>query len=63
MQKKVDHLQVRLQRNDVGKGFEAALNNVDKKVQEILLTGEKKLKPPGKDARSKEISEYKRERR
>ena len=56
VRKKVDHLRVRLQRSDVGNGFENALNNVDEKVQEILLTGEKNSSP----RRLRQIEETKR---
>ena len=61
--KKVEHLRTKLQAGDTGDRFEKSLNNVDMKVQEILLSGEKKLKPPGNETRSKELSGYKRERR
>ena len=61
--KKVKSLGMELRAGNVSNGFEQSLNNLDEKVQEILLSGDRKFRPSEQEARSEELIRYKRERR
>ena len=54
--KKVKSLGMELRAGNVSNGFEQSLNNLDEKVQKILLSGENKLRPSKQEARSEELS-------